>query len=109
MKPINKDELYDHLTGFLKSRGVELREGSYAKSVQAGCTLLADTINLGHEGLQRAKLEMDKRLDQMRQTLHEKTAPKPAAKTAETPPKPAPGPIPRKARARKHSKPAKKR
>ncbi|SPE52170.1 hypothetical protein SBV1_1450046 [Verrucomicrobia bacterium] len=111
MKPINKQELYDHLAGFLKTRGIELREGSYAKSIQTGCSLLTDTINLGQQGLERAKTEVDKRLDQMRQIIHEKTAPKSAAASSAGP---APGPAPEPARkptrkARSKSKSAKKR
>ncbi len=77
MKPIQKDELYEHLGAFLKGKGVELTDGSYAKGIQKGCTLLADVINLSQKGLSRAKVEVDKKLDQMRQVIHEKTAPKP--------------------------------
>jgi hypothetical protein len=83
MKPIEKDELYEHLSGFLKDKGIELKAGSYAKGIQNGCSLLADAINLSQQGLSRAKVEVDKKLDQMRQVIHEKTAPqpKPAAQT----------------------------
>ena len=77
MKPIQKDELYDHVSGFLKGKGIELKEGSYAKGIQKGCTLLADAINLSQAGLSRAKVEVDKKLEQMRQVIHEKTAPGP--------------------------------
>ena len=79
MKPIHKDELYQHVSEFLKGRGIELKEGSYTKIVQKSCTLLADTINLSQKGLERAKAGIDKKLDQVRQVIHEKTAPKPAA------------------------------
>jgi hypothetical protein len=77
MKRINHDELYEHLCGFLKAKGVALQQGSYPNKVQKGCKLLADAINLSQAGLQRAKVEVDKKLDQMRQVIHEKTAPKP--------------------------------
>ena len=77
MKSIQRDELYEHLSGFLKDKGIELKEGSYANGIQKGCTLLADAINLSQKGLDRAKGEVDKKLDQMRQAIHEKTAPKP--------------------------------
>jgi hypothetical protein len=82
MKPIRRDEIYDHLSGFLKGKGVELTQGSYSNGIQKGCTLLADAINLSQKGLSRAKVEMDKKLEQMRQVIHEKTAPKskPAAR-----------------------------
>lgn len=81
MKPIKQDELYEHLSGFLKSKGIELKEGSYANGIQKGCTLLIDVINLSQEGISRAKVQIDKKLDQMRQVVHEKTAPKPKPET----------------------------
>jgi hypothetical protein len=87
MKPLDKDELYQHLHGFLKTRGIELKDGSYAQGIQKSCHILAEAINLGHKGLGRAKDEMDKKLDQMRQVIHEKTAPKPPVMAASpTPP-----------------------
>ena len=76
MKPIQKDELYEHFGQFLKSRGIELTEGTYSKSIHAGCSLLADAINLSQAGIERAKAGLDKKLDQVRQVIHEKTAPK---------------------------------
>ena len=76
MKPIQKDELYAHLGEFLKNKGIELKEGSYTKGIHAGCSLLADAINLSQSGLERAKAGLDKKLDQVRQVIHEKTAPK---------------------------------
>lgn len=79
MKPLNEDELYENLRGFLKGKGIELQEGSYARGIQKSCSLLSDAINLGQQGLDRAKTEIDKKLDQMRQVIHEKTAPKTAA------------------------------
>jgi hypothetical protein len=85
MKPIQKDELYEHLSGFLKGKGIELKEGSYASGIQKGCTLLVEAINLSQKSLSRAKGEVDKKLDQMRQVIHEKTAPK--AKAAAQSPK----------------------
>jgi hypothetical protein len=82
MKTIEKSELYEHVTGFLKSKGVELKSGSYANSIQAGCSLLADAINLSQQGISRAKAGLDTKLDQMRQVIHEKTAPQTAPKAA---------------------------
>src|SRR6266566_8094772 len=79
MKQIQKDELYEHLGQFLKDKGIELTEGSYTKGIHAGCSLLADAINLSQAGLERAKAGLDKKLDQVRQVIHEKTAPKPAS------------------------------
>jgi hypothetical protein len=76
MKPINKDEIYEHLSTFLKSRGIELKEGAYSKGIQQTCNFLTDSINLSQEGVKRAKVEFDKSLDRMRQVIHEHTAPK---------------------------------
>ena len=76
MKPIQKSELYGHLSGFLRSRGVDLKEGSYSQAIQRSCGILADVVNLGQQGLDRAKTELDKNLERMRQSIHEKTAPK---------------------------------
>jgi hypothetical protein len=82
MKPIQKDELYKHLSHFLKSKGVELKEGSYTKGIHAGCSLLADAINLSQTGFERAKAGLDKKLGEVRQVIHEKTAPRSTAAPA---------------------------
>jgi hypothetical protein len=97
MKTIHKEELFDNVRGFLKSRGIELTEGSYSNAVKASCSFLTDAINLGQQGMRRARNSMDKSLEQMRQVIHEKTAPpsqgtKPgAAKSAAAPPPKAAG------------------
>ena len=97
MKTLEKDELYQNLQGFLKAKGVELNEGSYAHKIQKSCGLLSDAINTSQQGLSRAKVEIDKKLDQLRQVIHEKTAaPGPAA----APPKQEPIP-PNQASAKK--------
>ncbi len=77
MKQIEKDEIYEHLSQFLKSRGIEMKDGGYVQQIQKGCSFLTDAVNLTQQGFERAKTEMDKRLDQMRQVIHERTAPKP--------------------------------
>jgi len=87
MNKINKDELFQHVSGFFKSRGIELKEGPYTQGVQKSCELLADSINLSQEAWDQARVEMERRLDQMRQVIHERTAPKPPA--AQTEPTPA--------------------
>jgi len=79
MKPIDKEELFENLTHFLKARGIQLREGNYKTGIRTGCNVLADAINFGQEGLAKAKAGVDKKLDQMRQVIHEQTAPRPAA------------------------------
>jgi hypothetical protein len=76
MKPIQKDELYDHLAQFLKAKGIEMKDGSYPKAVQKGCSILADAINLSQRGITEAKARIDRNLDRMRQVIHEKTSPK---------------------------------
>ena len=100
MKPIQKEELYDHVSQFLKTKGIELKEGTYPRGIQASCSLLADVINMSQKGLTRAKTEIDKSVERVRQVIHEKTAPgAPAAKA--TKPKAA-------ARAKAKAKPQKR-
>jgi len=80
MKKIEKDELYEHLRGFLKSKGIALDSGTYTQRIHQGCNLLAETINAAQTTVARARAEADKRLDELRQSIHEATAPKsPAA------------------------------
>jgi hypothetical protein len=79
MRSLEKDELYQNLSGFLKGKGIELKEGSYAHRIQSGCTLLSGAINLSRTGYERAKEQVGTRLDQVRQVIHEKTAPRPTA------------------------------
>ena len=85
MKPIQKQELYDHVSEFLKTKGIELKEGTYPRGIQASCSLLADVINMSQKGLTRAKTEIDKSVERVRQVIHEKTAPKPPVMKKETP------------------------
>ena len=82
MKPIEKNELYQHVSEFLKGKGIELKAGSYANGIQTGCSILADAINLSQRGLSRAKAGLDEKLSQMRQVIHEKTAPDGSAQEA---------------------------
>ena len=83
MKPIEKDELFGHFSQFLESKGIELKKGSYAQAIQRSCGILADVVNLGQQGLDRAKEQIDKNVELLRQTIHERTAPK--TKTAPPP------------------------
>lgn len=98
MKRIDKQELFQHLGGFLKSKGIELTDGAYAVGIKKSCFFLADAINLGQQGLERARTEVDKNVNRLRQVIHEKTAPKGAAKKA-------PGPTPAAASGRVSTKP----
>ena len=79
MKKIDQDELYENLRGFLKSKGIALDSGTYAQHIHQGCNLLADAINATQTTVARAKAEVDRKLDQLRQSIHEATAPKPPA------------------------------
>lgn len=113
MKPLEKAELYQNLQGFLKAKGVELKDGSYTQTIQKSCGLLADAINAGQQGLSRAKVEIDKKLDQLRQVIHEKTAPKatsapPSHATASPPKPPKPRAARKGSRPRRRSTPGKK-
>ena len=83
MKQINKEEMFGNLKDFLKSKGIELQEGAYTQRIRQGCEILTDSVNVSQRTLKRAKSAMDKGLDQLRQTIHEQTAPKsPAAEGA---------------------------
>jgi len=86
MKSLEQNEIFQNLSNFLKTRGIELKDGSYAQGIQKSCSLLTDAINLGQQSWERARVEVDKSLDQVRQTIHAKTAPK-KPKTSEPPPK----------------------
>lgn len=88
MKSIKKDELFSHLGNFLKSKGIELNEGSYTSHIRQGCDLLADTINATQKTVSKAKVEVNQALDNLRQTIHEKTAPAPQPQSKN---RPAPG------------------
>jgi hypothetical protein len=100
MKPIDKDELFEHLSGFLKNRGVEIKSGAAAKGIQTGCSVLAEAINLSQAGIELARTGVEKKLDQMRQAIHESTAPKP--KTADVK-----GPAVKATGSKRRSKPKK--
>ena len=84
MKTIKKDELFESLGDFLKLKGVELKDGAYAQRIRQGCDLLTDAINGTQKTVKHARVEVDKKLDQLRQTIHEATAPKgPPASSAQ--------------------------
>jgi hypothetical protein len=94
MKPIKKDELFQNLSGFLKAKGIDLKPGSYTQRIRRGCGLLSDTINLTQDGLQRAKVEIDTKLEQMRQVIRKRSpfkSPAGAKPAGSAPPKSATG------------------
>jgi hypothetical protein len=100
MKTIKRDQLYRDLSGFLKTRGVELTEGPYAHNLRQACGLLAEAINLTQRGVRQTKATVDRKLEEMRQSIHEATAPKPP------PAKPARRAAPKKRAARKPARAA---
>lgn len=77
MKTIAKNELFDHLNEFLQARGIALKDGSYANRIRKGCDLLADAINATQGTLEKARSQVDTKLQQLRASLHRATAPKP--------------------------------
>jgi uncharacterized membrane protein len=95
MKHVEKEELYAHLSGFLKTKGIELKEGTYTNFIHNGCKVLAEAINLSQQGVERARNELNEKLDQMREIIHKKTAPRPpASPPASAASAPAAGPAP---------------
>ncbi len=78
MSAIKQEELFQHLSGFLRSRGIELQEGAYTRRIQQGCRIVTEAANLSQRAMQKTKAEVDKRLEQVRQVIHEKTAPRTA-------------------------------
>ena len=77
MQTIKKDELFRNLGDFLKSKGIALSDGSYTTRIQQGCNLLSDAINATQKTVKKTKVKVDEALDQLRQTIHESTAPPP--------------------------------
>lgn len=113
MNAIKENELYQNLSEFLKAKGVELKEGTYTARIRQSCSLLTDAINCTERGLKEAKTQVDRKLDEVRQVIHDKTAPRPPAGQsaragAKGKPRTAAKSKPRKAAAKKspRSKPA---
>jgi hypothetical protein len=102
MQPIMKNELFQHLGEFLKSKGIKLTNGSLTAPIQEGCNLLSDAINATHKTVEHTKTQVDEALNQLRQSIHERTAPKPPA--AQTPEPSASG-TPPKAKSGRRQKP----
>jgi hypothetical protein len=77
MQTIKKDELFRNLGDFLKSKGIELKDGGYTTRIQQASNLLSDAINATQKTVKKTKAQVDNALDQLRETIHESTAPKP--------------------------------
>ena len=99
MKTIKQDELFQSLSDFLKVKGIELKEGAYSQRIRGVCNLLGDTINATQKTARKAKLEVDKKLDQVRQSIHEATAPKPPPAASAPKQKPAASAAPKTKKA----------
>lgn len=83
MSEIKKEEMFGNLKSFLKSKGIEIQEGSYASGIRRGCDILTDTVNMSQRAFERTKTVVGQGLNQARQTVHEYTAPKAENKKAE--------------------------
>ena len=81
MQTIKKDELFHSLGDFLKSKGIEMKDGSYASRIQHGCNLLSDAINATQKTVKQTKAQVDHALGQLRETIHRNTAPPAPPKT----------------------------
>src|SRR5262245_21428398 len=77
MKTIKKDELYRNLSDLLKAKGIELKNGVYPQRISRACDLLTDAINETRKTVKQAKGKVNEKLDQLRQSIHNVTAPKP--------------------------------
>ncbi len=82
MSDIKKEEMFGNLKNFLKSKGIDVQEGSYAEGIRKGCEILTDTVNMSQRALGRTKDAVDQGLEKARQTVHEYTAPKNAKTSA---------------------------
>ena len=99
MKKIKRNELFRSVSAFLAERGIELKDGSLTGRIRKGCELLTEAVNLAQGGLAKARAEVGAKVDQIRQVVHEKTAPQ--AKSG-----PSPSPKPPGARPGRAKKPA---
>lgn len=80
MKKIDKNELYQTLRDFLKSKGISLDDGAYTQRIQQGVNLVADAVNTTQNAVGRAKVKVEKTVDRLRQSVHQATAPRPPRK-----------------------------
>ena len=97
MNKIDHEELFGNIKNFLKSKGIDLQDGTYTQRIRKGCGLLADSINMSHKARTSAKNTVDEKLEKLRQTIHEQTAPKPPRAQAAPPPSQAGASEPKKA------------
>lgn len=74
MKKLKSDELFENLSTFLRERGIEFKDGAYTARIRQSCTLLTQAVNSAQRGLATAKDKVDRKIDEVRQVIHEKTA-----------------------------------
>jgi len=86
MNKIDHEELFGNVKNFLKSKGIDLQEGTYTQRLRKGCGILADSINMSHKAWTNAKTTVDEQLGKLRQTIHKQTAPKPPRSQTAPPP-----------------------
>ena len=82
MKTIKKNELFQNLSGFLKAKGIEFKDGAYSQRINSACDLLTDAINDTNKTVKRAKTKIGQGLDQLRESIHQATAPGAPPKSA---------------------------
>jgi hypothetical protein len=84
MTDIKKEEMFGNLKNFLKTKGIDIQEGSYADGIRKGCEILTDTVNMSQRAYERTKVAVDQGFDKARQAVHEYTAPKAKTEGAKT-------------------------
>jgi hypothetical protein len=85
MKTIKNDELFQGLNDFFKVKGIEFKDGAYTERIRRACNLLGDAVNATQTTARKAKAEAGKKLQQVRQRIHEATAPESATPPASKP------------------------
>ena len=83
-KKLNKDELYQNMESFLKSKGIEIKDSEFfGSTLKKGCRILTEGINQAQTAIETAKTTMEDQLEKAREVIHRKTAPKGSQKKAE--------------------------
>lgn len=82
MKTLKKGELFRSVKKHLEANGVILEKGEASDKLRAGCALLTAVATKGQSSFQTAKNAVTEQIDNLRQTIHDKTAPtaKPVSK-----------------------------
>jgi len=76
MKKLKPEDLFQHLNGFLKDKGVELAGSKrISQSLRRSCEKITQSINTANQAIRFAKKQVEAKLDQMRDAIHLKTTP----------------------------------